>query len=285
MSLSSPRPRRYTQKNYPTPEKNATRLIYFLYQVLQLALTPAVALYLLYRGIRDRRYFAGLAERLGFLPGHHSDDGQRRHLVSRRIGGRGAFRGRTDPRDLRCPSRTAPCSSRPPRSPDAKRRMQKLEGLADGVFFAPLDYRSVVRRVLRRLRPAAVVVLETEIWPNLYRESKRAGASLMVVNGRISDRALPRYRRWQWFFRHVLRWPTRFSRRPTRTGGVSSPPGAAGTGAGRRKSEVRFHAARRPALRRALRGFLDRIEAAKRCGSRPAPCLPRTRAMWMRTTR
>jgi 3-deoxy-D-manno-octulosonic-acid transferase len=82
---------------------------------------------------------------------------------------------------------------------------QKLEGLADGVFFAPLDYRSLVRRVLRRLRPAAVVILETEIWPNLYRESKRAGASLIVVNGRISDRALPRYQRWNWFFCHVLR--------------------------------------------------------------------------------
>lgn len=84
---------------------------------------------------------------------------------------------------------------------------QRLKGLANGVFFAPLDFRSVVRRVLRRLRPALVVVLETEIWPNLYRESKRAGAGLIVVNGRISDRALPSYRRHRWFFRHVLRWP------------------------------------------------------------------------------
>jgi 3-deoxy-D-manno-octulosonic-acid transferase len=84
---------------------------------------------------------------------------------------------------------------------------QKLAGLANGVFYAPLDFRSAVRRVLRRIRPAVVIVLETEIWPNLYRESKRAGASLLVVNGRISDRALPRYRRWSWFFWHVLRWP------------------------------------------------------------------------------
>jgi 3-deoxy-D-manno-octulosonic-acid transferase len=84
---------------------------------------------------------------------------------------------------------------------------QRLTGLADGVFFAPLDYRSCVRRVLRRLRPSLVVILETEIWPNLYRESKTAGASLLVVNGRISDRAFPRYRRWSWFFRHVVRWP------------------------------------------------------------------------------
>ena len=78
---------------------------------------------------------------------------------------------------------------------------------ADAVFFAPLDYRSAVRRVIRKLRPAALVVLETEIWPNLYREAKRAGAALLVVNGRISDRKLPQYRRWHFFFRHVLCWP------------------------------------------------------------------------------
>ncbi len=86
---------------------------------------------------------------------------------------------------------------------------QRLKGLARGVFFAPLDYKSIVRRVLRRLRPTAVVVMETEIWPHLYREAKRAGSSLLVVNGRISDRALPRYRRFRGLFRHVLRLPDR----------------------------------------------------------------------------
>ena len=84
---------------------------------------------------------------------------------------------------------------------------QKLADLADGVFYAPIDYRSIVRRVLRQLRPSLVVVLETEIWPNLYRETKRSGASLLIVNGRISDRALPRYQRRSWFFRHVLAQP------------------------------------------------------------------------------
>jgi len=81
---------------------------------------------------------------------------------------------------------------------------QKLASLADGIFYAPLDYCFAVRRVLRRLRPRLVVVLETEIWPNLWREGKRAGCALVVVNGRISDRAWPRYRRWRWFFGTVL---------------------------------------------------------------------------------
>jgi tetraacyldisaccharide 4'-kinase len=84
---------------------------------------------------------------------------------------------------------------------------EKLRGLADRVFFAPIDYAFAVRRVLRRIRPSLVVILETEIWPVLYREAKRAGASLLVVNGRISDRTFPRYRGWRFFFRQVLQWP------------------------------------------------------------------------------
>ena len=84
---------------------------------------------------------------------------------------------------------------------------EKLASLAAGVFYAPIDYVFAVRRVLRTLRPSVVVVAETEIWPNLYRETKRTGAGLLVVNGRISDRAAPRYTALAWFFAAVLRWP------------------------------------------------------------------------------
>jgi tetraacyldisaccharide 4'-kinase len=84
---------------------------------------------------------------------------------------------------------------------------QKLAGLASGVFFTPTDMSFAVRSVLRTLKPALVVVMETEIWPNLYRETKRAGASLVVVNGRISDKAMPAYRRWRWFFQAPLSRP------------------------------------------------------------------------------
>ena len=184
----------------------ATRLIYFLYQLLQIALTPAIALYLLYRGLRDRRYFAHIGERLGLLPHSLQTTGSGAiwfHAVSvgevlsivellRRL--------RAERPSVQLFVSTTTLAGRATAE-------QKLAGLADGVFFAPLDYRSTVRRVLRQLRPSLVVVLETEIWPNLYREAKRSGASLLVVNGRISDRALPRYQRWSWFFRHVLAQP------------------------------------------------------------------------------
>ena len=84
---------------------------------------------------------------------------------------------------------------------------ERLTGIATGIFYAPIDYPFAVRRVLRRIRPAAVVILETEIWPVLYREVKRSGSSLLIMNGRISDRTLPRYRRARFFFRQVLQFP------------------------------------------------------------------------------
>ena len=74
-----------------------------------------------------------------------------------------------------------------------------------GVFYAPLDLPFAIRRVLDTIRPRLVVIFETEIWPNLYRQVKQAGAGLMIVNGRVSDRAFPSYRRFRFLFRSVLR--------------------------------------------------------------------------------
>ncbi len=85
--------------------------------------------------------------------------------------------------------------------------MEKLAGAVNGIFYAPVDQVFAVRRVIRTLSPALVIVIETEIWPNLFREAKRAGCGLMILNGRISDRTERRYRRLRWFFREVMRWP------------------------------------------------------------------------------
>ena len=83
----------------------------------------------------------------------------------------------------------------------------KLAGLATGVFYTPIDHVFAVRRVLRTIQPALVIIVETEIWPNLFREAKRAGCGLIILNGRISDRTERRYRQQRWFFRAVMRWP------------------------------------------------------------------------------
>ena len=185
---------------------NATRFIYFLYQVLQIALSPALVLYLLYRGLRNPRYFHRLDERFGFLPPSFKATGPGSiwfHAVSvgevlsaveliRRCGS-----------SSRMPRFSYPSA----RWLGARSPTRSWRGSRMASFTLPWTIGPWSDVSCGGSAPRVVIVLETEIWPNLYRESKRAGASLMVVNGRISDRALPRYRRWSWFFQHVLRWP------------------------------------------------------------------------------
>ena len=84
---------------------------------------------------------------------------------------------------------------------------QRLEGLCDGIFYTPLDYCFAIRNTLRRIRPLVLVILETEIWPNLYREVKKTFAGLLAVNGRISPKAHRQYMKARWFFAEVLSLP------------------------------------------------------------------------------
>ncbi len=88
-----------------------------------------------------------------------------------------------------------------------KAAVRQAAELVDGIFYAPVDFASCVRRVLRTLRPALVIVLETEIWPNLYSEITRSGVRLAIVNGRISDRTWPQYHSFRWFFAPILKLP------------------------------------------------------------------------------
>ncbi len=77
-------------------------------------------------------------------------------------------------------------------------------GHPDSVSLLPFDLPGPMGRLLDRLRPRAVIVLETEIWPNLLRQSALRGIPVILVNGRISARAYPRYRAVRAFMRRVL---------------------------------------------------------------------------------
>ena len=65
---------------------------------------------------------------------------------------------------------------------------------ADRVFYLPLDFAWAVRAFLRVLRPAMVLLAESEIWPRLLHECARAEVPVAVVNARVSDRSFRRAR-------------------------------------------------------------------------------------------
>jgi 3-deoxy-D-manno-octulosonic-acid transferase len=74
----------------------------------------------------------------------------------------------------------------------AKERMP----FADAVSYFPLDWAFCARSALRAVKPALVVVLETEIWPNFLREASRQSVPVVFVSGRISDRSFARFQSW-----------------------------------------------------------------------------------------
>ena len=73
-----------------------------------------------------------------------------------------------------------------------------------GRFLLPLDWPLAVRGAMQHIRPAILIITETELWPNLLRAARQAGARVLVVNGRISDRSFRRYRWIRPFMRRVL---------------------------------------------------------------------------------
>ena len=80
---------------------------------------------------------------------------------------------------------------------------RKIAGI-DLCLYFPFDYPFAVKRVLRKVRPSLVLIMETELWPNFIRAAGRLAIPVLLVNGRISDRSFHRYLRLRWFFRPVL---------------------------------------------------------------------------------
>jgi len=73
-----------------------------------------------------------------------------------------------------------------------RRAAARLEPLGVLASYAPLDTVGAVRRALRRARPRSILLVETELWPNLIVEAVAEGVAVGVVNGRISDRSARR---------------------------------------------------------------------------------------------
>ncbi|RKY32000.1 MAG: hypothetical protein DRP67_01655 [Candidatus Omnitrophota bacterium] len=72
------------------------------------------------------------------------------------------------------------------------------------VFFFPFDFSLIIRRALHLLNPKLIVLVETEIWPNLLRFARRKGIPVIMINGRISPKSFSGYKKFRFFSKKVL---------------------------------------------------------------------------------
>ena len=69
------------------------------------------------------------------------------------------------------------------------------------LFFCPFDFTWAIKRVLKRLKPAALVLTELELWPNLIATADRLGVDVVVANGRLSEKSARGYGRMSWLLK------------------------------------------------------------------------------------
>ncbi|MEO5335259.1 MAG: 3-deoxy-D-manno-octulosonic acid transferase [Magnetococcus sp. YQC-5] len=75
---------------------------------------------------------------------------------------------------------------------------------AKAFFYLPLDLPFCLTPVINAVRPRFVVIMETELWPGLFRTLAKRNIPIMVVNGRISPRSFRGYHRIRSLMRHFL---------------------------------------------------------------------------------
>ena len=175
-----------------------------LYSALLLLVLVVGAPYWIVRMAVSGRYRAGLSGRLGVVPEGLREAVRGREVVWLHAVSVGEVMAAVEVvRGLRAerPEWVVAVSTTTKTGQElAKRRMEGMP-----VFYLPLDFGWVVRRYLHVLRPRMLVLMESELWPNLLRECGRAGVAVAVVNARVSDRSYPRYLRLRRLWLPLLR--------------------------------------------------------------------------------
>jgi 3-deoxy-D-manno-octulosonic-acid transferase len=170
-----------------------------LYSLLTLLLAPIAFAAVLWRGVRDRAYWQGLGERFGH--GAAMAPALRIWLHAVSLGEVGAASSLLRALRIRYPHAALLLTTS---TPTGRARAQALFGDGVEVRYLPYDTPGSVHRFFEQVRPALAIILETELWPNLFRACAARGVPLLLASARISARSAARYRRFGGLFGGLL---------------------------------------------------------------------------------
>ncbi|NLT68016.1 MAG: 3-deoxy-D-manno-octulosonic acid transferase [Acidobacteria bacterium] len=159
----------------------------------------------LYRAWRYHKYLPGLSQRLGRLPACLRSDGRPTiwfHSCS--VGETLSLQPVVENLRSRFPQARFVFSTITATGQTVARERFSSAGAGD-TFYFPVDLSSIDRRVLDWIRPSMIVIVDTEIWPNLLNQARRRSIPVMLVNGRISAASFRHYRLAKRLLRRVFR--------------------------------------------------------------------------------
>lgn len=161
--------------------------------------TPFVLLYFAVRGVKDHAYLVRWSERFGFFPRPAKKGGILVHAAS--VGEFNAASPLIKSLLANCPELPIIVTTLTPTGSERVRRE-----LGNKVLHAyiPIDLNSAVRRFLNRLQPSVIIVMETEIWPNLYLQAQDLNIPLLMANARLSERSVRRFKHMSGLIEKVM---------------------------------------------------------------------------------
>lgn len=177
--------------------------MYLLYSLALSVLFLALLPYFIYQAIRHGKYSGSFTERMGWLPDSIRRDARPTiwvHTVS--VGEFNAARPLIAKIRERWPDHRIVVSTT---TLTGQRLARHQAGRSfDAAFYFPFDWSLTARRALNCVNPRAVIILETELWPNFLRECRRRDTRVILVNGRISPRSFARYGKARRFIARVM---------------------------------------------------------------------------------
>lgn len=164
-----------------------------LYRLLFLLLTPLLLVVLLLRSINHKAYRNRLLERFGLLAKNLKPHGIIVHAAS--VGEIIALKPFISQLLILNPDTPITITTF---TPTGSAQVQKLFAEKVQHCYLPLDNILSTALFLKRLKPKAMVFMETELWPNLIAQCKHMQVKLLLVNGRLSDKSMRSYKKLSW---------------------------------------------------------------------------------------
>lgn len=173
-------------------------VVRFLYCLLFHLLLPLLLLRLLWRSLRAPEYARRWQERFGMgIPAQAG--GLWVHAVS--VGETLAAAPLINAWRAAHPAEPVFVSTM---TPTGSERVRVLWGNAVGHAYAPYDLPWAWWLFLRRVRPRVLVIMETELWPNMLAAARARGIPAVLANARLSERSARGYGRAGWLTRPML---------------------------------------------------------------------------------
>ena len=174
-------------------------MLRLVYAMLTYLMTPVLLAHLYWRSLSNPAYRQRIGERFGYLDQRVDRSSIWVHAVS--VGEVMAAAALVRALQRRYPDRQLVLTTM---TPTGSERVRELFGDTVVHSYVPYDLASAVRRFFDRANPGLAIIVETEIWPNLFRECGLRKVPLVIASARVSPKSVERYRKLVGLFRETL---------------------------------------------------------------------------------